>query len=258
MLLGRPGARALATACWPMNWPTPPGHDGRTTSSRHRPDAPLPSASDIVPEAERQRIEDALADLVRQSEGRVATGFLGNTSGPARPGRRRPVRRGLSDAASPPPSVLAVSGRDGRHHGLGAVGCDPARRLDPPGRHGAAARHGGPGRRRRAHAQLQSLCLWGRDRLGLSTSRRSRSRSHPAGLSARGLRPQASGPDIEWARASVDSDLGTTAISWQIEPGGDLYSRHRACPLALRAPSSPPATDDSEVTLRREPTPATR
>ena len=32
---------------------------------------------DIVPEGERARIEDALADLVRQSEGRVATGFLG-------------------------------------------------------------------------------------------------------------------------------------------------------------------------------------
>ena len=31
----------------------------------------------IVPEDERQRIQDALADLVRESEGRVATGFLG-------------------------------------------------------------------------------------------------------------------------------------------------------------------------------------
>ena len=41
---------------------------------------------DLVPEGDRQRIEDGLADMVRQSEGRVATGFLGTPLVLARPG----------------------------------------------------------------------------------------------------------------------------------------------------------------------------
>ena len=40
---------ALATACWPMPWPTPPGPAGRSTSSRHRPGAPSLSASESCP-----------------------------------------------------------------------------------------------------------------------------------------------------------------------------------------------------------------
>ena len=52
--------------------------------------------------------------------------------------------------------------------------------------------------------------------------------------------------DIEWARASVHSDLGTTAISWQIEPGGELTA-DIVLPFGTSGTFIAPSTDASQV-----------
>ena len=57
---------------------------------------------------------------------------------------------------------------------------------------------------------------------------------------------------IDWARASVDSDFGTTAISWQIESDGSL-SADVEIPPGASGTFFAPTNADSEVTLNGEP-----
>ncbi len=178
----------------------------------------------VVPDAERRRHPQKLADLVRLSEGKVATGFLGTplvlhalaAGGHFDEAYQMLLRRRH-------PSWL-YQVEMGATIDLGAVGCHPARRLDPSRRHGAAARHGGSGRSTGAHAQLQSLCLRGCDRLGVSTSRRSGSRSQPTGLSTRDPRSETGrghrlGPSLDRFRFRDDSHLMADRTGWSPRGG---------------------------------------
>jgi alpha-L-rhamnosidase len=89
----------------------------------------------------------------------------GDAARAARAQRVRVYRRVLPDAPSARVAVVALPGSTGRHDGLGTLGCDPPRRLDPP-RHDDDAP--GPSRfGRSAHAQLQPLRVRRRGGLGV-------------------------------------------------------------------------------------------
>ena len=185
----------------------------------------------IVPEVERRRIEDALADLVdnpREGSPPVSSEHLWFYTR----SRWRPFRRGLSDAASTSASVMAVPDRDGRDDGLGAMGCDTARRLDPPRRDGAPPgmddEEGAGGHMLSFnHYAYGAVVDWiYRHLAGIAPDRARPGYRHVVFAP----RPPAG---IEWARASIDGPLGTTSIEWQI--GRVAISQPTSsCPSALR------------------------
>ena len=187
----------------------------------------------IAPDDDRAMVGDALARLVRDADGAVATGFLGTPL--VLPGvvRHRPPRRGVPDAAAARTPIVALPGGPGRDHGLGAVGRDPSRRLDPSG-HDASARR----RRRRPgrpHAVVQPLCLRRGDRLGVpppgrAGARRARRRaiggcSWLPGRSAAstGRAPRSRRPTAGWRSTGGWSRAARCGSSWH------CHSASRAC-----------------------------
>ncbi len=76
----------------------------------------------------------------------------------------RPPRRGVPHAAAARGAVVALPGRPRRDDGVGALGCDPARRLASTAARWTPCHRGGEERR---HAVVQPLRLRRDDRLGL-------------------------------------------------------------------------------------------
>ena len=206
---------------------------------------------DIVPEDARERIEDALADLVRQSEGRVATGFLGTPlvlHALARGGRFDEAYQMLLRRRHPSWLYQVEMGATSIWERWDAIRPDgsihPGDMAPPPG---MEDRDGPQGHMLSFnHYAYGAVIDWVyRHLAGLAPDRSQPGYRHVI------LAPKpVSG--IDWARASIDSDLGTTAISWRSEPAGDL-SVDVQLPFGASGTFFPPTNDDSEVTLNGEP-----
>ena len=87
---------------------------------------------DIVPESERAEVA---ANSRPAGPGRRRAGVdrvPGHSAGAPRALFVWLQRRGLRHAPPQRIPLVALSGRDGRHHGLGAMGRDPTRRVDSP------------------------------------------------------------------------------------------------------------------------------
>ena len=84
----------------------------------------------IVPDEERADLGEVLS-LVRDGDGRVATGFLGTPLVLPALASVRPLR-GLQHAPPAGVAVVAVPGHPGRDNRLGTMGRHPSGRLDPP------------------------------------------------------------------------------------------------------------------------------
>ncbi|MET0565631.1 MAG: family 78 glycoside hydrolase catalytic domain [Acidimicrobiia bacterium] len=207
---------------------------------------------DIVPEDARERLAEALADLVRQSEGRVATGFLGTPlvlHALAAAGHFDAAYQMLLRRQHPSWLYQVEMGATTVWERWDAIRPDgsihPGDMAPPPGMED----QDGPQGHMRSfnHYAYGAVIDW--------------IYRHLAGLAPDRIRPGyrhvilAPKPvtGIDWARASIDSDFGTTAISWQIEPDGSLAADVKIPPGASGT-FLPPANDDSEVTLNGEPT----
>lgn len=207
---------------------------------------------DIVPEDARERLAEALADLVRQSEGRVATGFLGTPlvlHALAAAGHFDAAYQMLLRRQHPSWLYQVEMGATTVWERWDAIRPDgsihPGDMAPPPGMED----QDGPQGHMLSfnHYAYGAVIDW--------------IYRHLAGLAPDRIRPGyrhvilAPKPvtGIDWARASIDSDFGTTAISWQIEPDGSLAADVKIPPGASGT-FLPPANDDSEVTLNGEPT----
>ena len=125
--------------------------------------------------------------------------------------------------------------RPGRDHGLGALGRDPARRVDPPGDDATpprcADRKVGA-----AHAVVQPLRLRRGHRLGVPPRGRARARRREARATGRwSSRPGRSRASTGRA-ASVETAYGRVAIDWRLEPATAASWPGRA---AVRRPWTP-------------------
>lgn len=127
----------------------------------------------IAPAAQRPRVANALAALVRGSGGRIATGFLGTPPGASSARRRRPYRGGLPAPAEHGKPRLAISGAAGSDDDVGTVGRYPPGRQHP---------HRGDGHRLGWNALVQPLRVRRRRRLALPVGGRPRPGSRRPGL----------------------------------------------------------------------------
>ncbi len=185
-------AERVATATWDSM--------GAQRRSRPRPAPRSRSSSASRPTPERERIGEGLA---RQRPRRARAhrhGLPRNAARAARPRARRPHRRGVPDAAPPRGAVVAVPGRDGRDHHLGALGCAGSRRHHPLGRHGD--------RRQLGDALVQPLRVRRGSRLDLPVRRRHRPDRRPTRVPTRDRRAAAGdrrspGRRRPWSRASA-------------------------------------------------------
>ena len=200
----------------------------------------------IVPEGESQRIEDALVDLVRRSEGRVATGFLGTPlvlhalAGGARfdeayqmllrrqhPSWLYQIEMGATtvwerwDAIRPDGSI---------HPGVMAT---PPGMEDEEGAGGHMLSFN--------HYAYGAVVDWMyRHLAGIAPDRARPGYRHVVFAP----RPPAG---IEWARASMDGPLGSTSIEWHLGAGGEL-SADIVLPFGSSGTFIAPVTEGSEVT----------
>ena len=137
-----------------------------------------------------------------------------HAAGAAGPGRRRPLRGGVPDAAATEPLVALPGGQgattvwerwdairpDGSIHPMDAW----RRTLAVDGR-------------REPDALVQPLRLWRGDRLGVPARRRPRARRHGSRTIRFAPRPVAG---LERAAAEVETPYGRAAIAWALEGAG--------------------------------------
>ena len=200
---------------------------------------------DIVPEAERQRIEDALAHLVRQSEGRVATGFLGTPL----------VLHALADGDRFDEAYQMLLRR---HHPswlyqieMGATtvwerwdairpdgSIHPGDMASPPG---MEDEEGAGGHMLSFnHYAYGAVVDWiYRHLAGISPDRARPGYRHVLFAP----RPPVG---IDWARASVNGPLGPTSIDWRIDTSGNL-SVDIVLPFGASGTFIAPASERSEI-----------
>lgn len=200
---------------------------------------------DIVPEGERRRIEDALADLVRRSEGRVATGFLGTPL----------VLHSLADGDRFDEAYQMLLRR--RHPSwlyqveMGATTVWErwdAIRPDGSIHPGVMAAPPGMDHQEDAGGHMLSFNHYA---YGAVVDWMYR---HLAGIAPDRARPGyrrvvfAPRPPagIEWAQAMVNGSLGPTSIEWHIATGGDLFV-DIVLPFGASGSFIAPVTGGSEV-----------
>jgi alpha-L-rhamnosidase len=205
----------------------------------------------VVPDAERQSLGDKLADLVRQSEGKVATGFLGTPlvlHALAAHGHVDQAYQMLLRRRHPSWLYQVEMGATSIWERWDAIRPDgsihPGDMAPPPGMED----QDGPQGHMLSfnHYAYGAVVDWVyRHLAGLAPDRNRPGYRHVV------LAPKPV-TGIDWARASVDSDFGTTAISWQIESDGSL-SADVEIPPGASGTFFAPATADSEMTLNGGP-----
>ena len=205
----------------------------------------------VVPDAERQNMADKLADLVRQSEGKVATGFLGTPlvlHALAAHGHVDEAYQMLLRRRHPSWLYQVEMGATSVWERWDAIRPDgsihPGDMAAPPGMED----QDGPQGHMLSfnHYAYGAVIDWVyRHLAGLAPDRNRPGYRHVV------LAPKPV-TGIDWARASVDSDFGTTAISWQIESDGSL-SADVEIPPGASGTFHAPTNADSEVTLNGEP-----
>ncbi len=199
----------------------------------------------IVPEVERQRIEDALADLVRQSEGRVATGFLGTPlvlHALAGGDRFDEAYQMLLRRQHPSWLYQIEMGATTVWERWDAIRPDgsihPGDMAPPPG---MDDQEGAGGHMLSFnHYAYGAVVDWiYRHLAGIAPDRSRPGYRHVVFAP----RPPAG---IEWAHASIDGSLGQSSIEWQIETGGDL-SVDIVLPFGASGSFIAPATEGSKI-----------
>ncbi len=199
----------------------------------------------IVPEAERGNIGEKLADLVRQSEGKVATGFLGTPlvlHALAGRGHFAEAYQMLMRRHHPSWLYQVEMGATSIWERWDAIRPDgsihPGDMAAPPG---MEDEEGAGGHMLSFnHYAYGAVIDWVyRHLAGLAPDRTRPGYRHVFFAP----RPPAG---IEWARASVQTALGKTAISWQIEPSGEL-SADIVLPFGASGTFIAPMTDESQV-----------
>ncbi len=207
---------------------------------------------DIVPEEARERLADALVDLVRQSEGRVATGFLGTPlvlHALAATGHFDAAYQMLLRREHPSWLYQVDMGATSVWERWDAIRPDgsihPGDMAAPPGMEDQEGREGHM--LSFNHYAYGAVIDWVYRHLAGLAPDRSRPGYRHVILAPKPV------TGIEWARASVESDFGTAAISWRIESDGALTVDAKIPPGASGT-FFPPALDDSEVTLNGDPT----
>ena len=206
----------------------------------------------VVPDAERQNMCDKLADLVRQSEGKVATGFLGTPlvlHALAAHGHVDEAYQMLLRRRHPSWLYQVEMGATSVWERWDAIRPDgsihPGDMAAPPGMED----QDGPQGHMLSfnHYAYGAVIDWVyRHLAGLAPDRNRPGYRHVV------LAPKPV-TGIDWARASVDSDFGRTAISWQIESDGSLAADVEIPPGASGTFHAP-TNADSEVTSNGEPT----
>ena len=192
------------------------GRAGATMPSRTRPAARWHCGSGSPRRSERVRVAGALAELVRAADGRVATGFLGTPLVLPALADAGSLRRGVPDAAPARLAVVALPGRAGWNDGLGALGRDPAGRVDPPG--SMAPNPIDPNGREGQmlsfnHYAYGAVIDWVyRHLAGIAPDRANPGYRHVIFAP----KPCAG---IEWAKASIETPPGTVAIDWRLQDG---------------------------------------
>ena len=200
---------------------------------------------EIVPEAERQRIEDALADLVRQSEGRVATGFLGTPlvlHALADGDRFDEAYQMLLRRQHPSWLYQIEMGATTVWERWDAIRPDgsihPGVMATPPGM--ADEEDAGGHMLSFNHYAYGAVVDWiYRHLAGIAPDRARPGYRHVVFAP----RPPAG---IDWARASIVGPLGPTSIEWHVGTGGELTA-DIVLPFGASGTFIAPITDDSQV-----------
>ena len=179
---------------------------------------------DIAPAAERPAVGQALADLVNDADGRVATGFLGTPfvlpalaeTGHLDEAYRMLLRHG--------PAVVAVPGGTWARPPSGSAGTRSGRTARST--RARCTRSGiARGHPRRAHALVQPLRVRRRHRLGLPPPGGARPRQPAARVPPHEVRRRRLSTGCLWARARVASAYGDVAIAWEIDDTGLFSAR---------------------------------
>ena len=199
----------------------------------------------IVPEVEQRRIEDALAELVRQSEGRVATGFLGTPlvlHALAGGDRLDEAYQMLLRRQHPSWLYQVDMGATTVWERWDAIRPDgsihPGVMMTPPGMEDEE--DAGGHMLSFNHYAYGAVVDWiYRHLAGIAPDRARPGYRHVVFAP----RPPAG---IEWARASVDGPLGPTSIEWHLGTGGEL-SADIVLPFGSSGTFIAPATEGSEV-----------
>jgi alpha-L-rhamnosidase len=200
----------------------------------------------IVPEAQRQRIQDALADLVRESEGRVATGFLGTPlvlHALAGGDKYDEAYQMLLRRQHPSWLYQVEMGATTVWERWDAIRPDgsihPGAMATPPG---MGDQEGGSGHMLSFnHYAYGAVVDWiYRHLAGIAPDRARPGYRHVVFAP----RPPSG---VDWARAGINGPFGPTSIDWHIETSGEL-SVDIVLPFGTSGTFIAPATEISRVT----------